>query len=280
MIFQLARRVATSAASRAVVASRTTRSFVATTTLPRATVSSSFKYSFSTKAAIDPRRDAQQEIWKQFLQTKQGASELFDDLDLNYNGKISVKEIEYFIKSVNREGVRDEAFDLLMKLGQQDNQKELNETEFRQWLAMAVEFDESAEKSTAKAQLKRGEQAVVAVNQSVGDNGAVSAVQVAIWDTYLSGENPIQSSIDLYRTIDLDHNGTISVEEITTFLNSINSRSIDPDEVEELMQAGSDHELTEGEFSIWLAGAVNVDGDHLRDDHSSRHDGDGCAPQL
>ena len=279
MIFQLARRVATSAASRAVVASRTTRSFVATTTLPRATVSSSFKYSFSTKAAIDPRRDAQQEIWKQFLQTKQGASELFDDLDLNYNGKISVKEIEYFIKSVNREGVRDEAFDLLMKLGQQDNQKELNETEFRQWLAMAVEFDESAEKA-ATAQPKRGEQAVVAASQSAHGNGAVSAVQAAIWDTYLSGANPIQSSADLYRTIDLDHNGTISVEEITTFLDSINCRSIDPDEVEELMQAGSDHEVTEGEFSIWLAGAVNVDGDHLRDDHSSRHDGDGCAPQL
>lgn len=212
---------------------------------------------------IDVRRNAQLELWESYLKTGQGASALFDDLDLNCNGRISIKEINYFLESVNKEGVvREDAFQMLLDLGQDH---ELEEIEFRQWLSMAME------------------QRIIATDDSNKDDlhdvnvGKPSAIQNRAWDAYLSGENLSQNADNLFRTIDLDHSGYISVDEINFFLNSVGRRAIDEDEAKELMELGGDHELTESEFAIWLAGAVNPDCDSLP---GSRLDGEGCTPQT
>ena len=95
-------------------------------------------YNFSTgKKIVDIRRDEQRNIWDAYLLGSISAESLFQSLDLNKSGTISVEEINYFMDSVDKANVSDEAFSLLQRLGADHP---LDVEEFERWLCMGTEL--------------------------------------------------------------------------------------------------------------------------------------------
>ena len=95
-------------------------------------------YNFSTgKKIVDIRRDEQRNIWDAYLLGSISAESVFQSLDLNKSGAISVEEINYFMDSVDKANVSDEAFTLLKRLGADHH---LDVEEFERWLCMGTEL--------------------------------------------------------------------------------------------------------------------------------------------
>ncbi|KAL7529793.1 hypothetical protein ACHAXR_003156 [Thalassiosira sp. AJA248-18] len=82
--------------------------------------------------------------------------------------------------------------------------------------------------------------------------------QLSIWSAYLSGST---SETSLFAEIDLNKSGTISVEEIGYFLDSVDRSGVNPKKFELLEQLGSDHQLDKKEFHRWLCMATDVKND-------------------
>ena len=93
---------------------------------------------FSTgKKIVDIRRDEQRNIWDAYLLGSISAESVFRSLDLNKSGTINVEEINYFMDSVDKANVSDEAFSLLQKLGEDHP---LDVEAFERWLCMGTKL--------------------------------------------------------------------------------------------------------------------------------------------
>jgi hypothetical protein len=83
----------------------------------------------------------------------------------------------------------------------------------------------------------------------VTSNPALSSWQLSCWSTYLS--NGLGSD-NLFRSIDLDHDNTISAEELKIFLESVHYKGVHPRAFKMLHELASDHGLNVKEFKSWL----------------------------
>lgn len=250
-------------------------------------------YNFSTgKKIVDIRRDEQRNIWDAYLLGSISAESVFQSLDLNKSGTISVDEVNYFMESVHRAGVSDEAFSLLQKLGENHP---LDVEEFERWLCMGTELrrvnpalegilDNLDDSSSSDSSDDEEES-----SSAPGDTKMVDArqgLQRLVWDTFLStGEH----GSDLFKMIDLNRNNRISVDEISFFIESVGSKGVDAAAFARLKARGEDHELSSKEFMAWLTSATGIDhaggdigGGPLEDaggEHSPiRDNADGCTP--
>jgi Ca2+-binding EF-hand superfamily protein len=253
------------------------------------------KANFSTgnKKLVDIRRDEQRNVWDAYLLGSISSDSVFRSLDLNKSGTISVEEINYFMDSVHKANVSEEAFNLLQKLGEDHA---LDAEEFERWLCMGTELrrvnpalegildnlDDSS--SSSDDEEEKGSSSATDSNNIVD---ARRGLQQLVWETFLStGEH----GPDLFKMIDLNRNGRISVEEISYFMDSVGGKGVDASKFSKLKALGEDHEVNSKEFMAWLTLATGIDhaggdigGGPVEDaggEHSSpvRDNADGCTP--
>jgi Ca2+-binding EF-hand superfamily protein len=210
----------------------------------------------SSVVVPSPRRQEQQDLFDYYIQNKAGATDLFHSLDLNYDEKISVKEIQYFLDSLDTTASSTSSLKTLIELGEDH---ELSQNEFEMWLSTATRGDSSADDNKSSA------------DAGASSTGTKRNLRTLLWDRWLATG---QNASELFHAIDLDHSETISVNEINSFLDMIEYRGLDMDDVEELLQLGRDHQLSPDEFQVWLAGATEPQV-HASD---NRNGAAGCAP--
>ena len=80
----------------------------------------------------------QKKLWDSYLANGRGAHELFDSIDLDQTGLIHRNEVIYFFDSVEREGVRPDAF---KRLEQLSTDHSLDQKEFLRWLTLATRME-------------------------------------------------------------------------------------------------------------------------------------------
>lgn len=240
------------------------------------------------KKIVDVRRSNQREIWAAYLNGSIDESALFFEIDLNRSRTITVEEIEYFLDSVNREGVAPGKFELLQQLGQDHV---LDKDEFHRWLVMATDvandgsgFAMKEEDSSSSSSSDSEDEATDAASNEAKPKRKVvdvrHSLQSMVWDVFLSKGT---CAPDLFKMIDLNRSGKISVSEISYFVESIGNRGVSHGALMKLRELGDDHELDEGEFYEWLGDATGVplgeDGEKLPEDvGSSRANAEGCTP--
>mmetsp|Transcript_3955 Transcript_3955/g.8410 ORF Transcript_3955/g.8410 Transcript_3955/m.8410 type:complete len:263 (-) Transcript_3955:309-1097(-) len=206
---------------------------------------------FSTKV-VDVRRAQQNNIWEDYLQSGAGAEDLFAELDLNYSNTISVLEINYFLESVSKKGVSEDAFQTLQKLGEDH---ELDLLEFKQWLGMATDVAQ-VEVSQPEPPVSKPKEEESPPNEPQPKKKLVDArhgLQKLVWDHYIStGKN----GDDLFLMIDLNKNGKISPLEVSYFLESVGKQGVKEEAFTDLVAMGDDHDFTKDEFVDWLESSV------------------------
>jgi len=79
----------------------------------------------------------QKECWKGYLSTGRGSDELFESIDSDGSGTITVGEINHFVDSLDRKGIHPRSFKLLLEMTH-DHQVTLEE--FKSWLVIATKF--------------------------------------------------------------------------------------------------------------------------------------------
>eukprot|EP00565_Helicotheca_tamesis_P006972 CAMPEP_0185730170 /NCGR_PEP_ID=MMETSP1171-20130828/8711_1 /TAXON_ID=374046 /ORGANISM="Helicotheca tamensis, Strain CCMP826" /LENGTH=601 /DNA_ID=CAMNT_0028399167 /DNA_START=53 /DNA_END=1858 /DNA_ORIENTATION=- len=80
-------------------------------------------------------------------------------------------------------------------------------------------------------------------------------LQKNLWNSYLASG---RGAYELFESIDLDKNGTVSAEEVVFFLDSVNREGVRSDEFARLEELVSAHqELNTGDFLRWLAAATS-----------------------
>ena len=244
------------------------------------------------KKIVDIRRDEQRNIWDAYLLGSISSESVFQSLDLNKSGTINVEEINYFMESVDKANVSDEALSLLQKLGEDHP---LDAEEFERWLCMGTELrrvnlalegildnlDDSS--SSDSSDDEEGSSSATGGDKIVD---ARRGLQVLVWDAFLStGEH----GPDLFKMIDLNRNNRISVDEISYFIDSVGAKGVDAAAFARLKARGEDHELNSKEFMAWLTSATGIDhaggdigGGPVEDaggEHSPiRDNADGCTP--
>ena len=228
-------------------------------------VQAQYNHGFSTgtkKKIVDIRRDEQRSVWDAYLLGSISADSVFRSLDLNKSGTITIEEINYFMESVHKAGVSEESFNLLQKLGEDHA---IDVDEFERWLCMGTELrrvnpalegildnlDDSS--SSDSSDDEEGASATSAPKMVDARRG----LQQLVWETFLStGEH----GPDLFKMIDLNRNGRISVDEITYFMeSSVGAKGVDAAKFERLKALGEDHELNTKEFLAWLTSATGID---------------------
>jgi len=219
-------------------------------------------FSTGTKKIVDIRRDEQRNIWDAYLLGSISADSVFRSLDLNKSGIINVEEINYFMESVHKAGVSEEAFDLLQKLGEDHA---LDAEEFERWLCMGTELrrvnpalegilDNLDDSSSSDSSDDEEDSTATSAPSKMVD--ARRGLQQLVWETFLStGEH----GTDLFKMMDLNRNGRISVDEITYFIDSIGAEGVDVAKFDKLKALGEDHELNNKEFISWLTSATGID---------------------
>ena len=90
----------------------------------------------------------QKKLWDSYLANGRGAHELFDSIDLDQTGMIHKNEVIYFFDSVEREGVRADAF---KRLEQLSTDHSLDQKEFLRWLTLATRMEPQKLKTIKKA---------------------------------------------------------------------------------------------------------------------------------
>jgi len=257
-------------------------------------VQAQYNHDFSTgtkKKIVDIRRDEQRSVWDAYLLGSISADSVFQSLDLNKSGTITIEEINYFMESVHKAGVSEEAFDLLQKLGKDHA---LDVDEFERWLCMGTELrrvnpalegilDNLDDSSSSDSSDDEEEASATSAPKMVD---ARRGLQQLVWETFLStGEH----GPDLFKMMDLNRNGRISVDEITYFMESVGAKGVDAAKFERLKALGEDHELNTKEFLAWLTSATGIDaaggdigGGPVEDaggEHSPvRDNAEGCTP--
>jgi len=193
----------------------------------------------------NPRHKEQFQLLEYYVKHKAGATDLFESLDLNYDEKVSVQEIQYFLDSLDDQ--HDDIINQLSPLSLQTllelgEDHEMSLPEFEMWLSLATRGAGDGTISTVTA---RG-----------------ASLAAILWNRWLAtGTN----ADELFHAIDTNHSDSISVPEIEAFLTSIQHRGLDAEDVEELVALGRDHQLSLNEFTVWLAGATEPQY-HARDD--------------
>ena len=254
-------------------------------------VQAQYNRSFSAKKIVDIRRDEQRSVWDAYLLGSISADSVFQSLDLNKSGTITIEEINYFMESVHKAGVSEEAFGLLQKLGEDHA---LDVDEFERWLCMGTELrrvnpalegilDNLDDSSSSDSSDDEEEASATSAPKMVD---ARRGLQQLVWETFLStGEH----GPDLFKMMDLNRNGRISVDEITYFMESVGAKGVDAAKFERLKALGEDHELNTKEFLAWLTSATGIDaaggdigGGPVEDaggEHSPvRDNAEGCTP--
>ena len=84
-----------------------------------------------------------------------------------------------------------------------------------------------------------------------------------VWDAYLatdpSSDGFAASAADVFRAIDVNRNLNVSVDELSAFLETVNSKGLNNETTTSfLKELGEDHELDEEEFRQFLNLATNV----------------------
>lgn len=101
-----------------------------------------------------------------------------------------------------------------------------------------------------------------------------------MWDAYLatdpSSDGFAASAADVFRAIDVNRNLTVSVDELSAFLDTVNSKGLVCNDTASsfLRELGEDHELDEEEFRQFLNLATNPGGS------GGNIDGDGDAASM
>ena len=205
-------------------------------------------------------------IWNKYLETGQGADNIFRSIDLSRNMSISPLELQLFVQSVESKGVSDAALDILNKLVTSDDKKEeMDQTDFQQWLNIAT-----SPPSPPPLQIKEEEKE----EESSKDGAMLSSVMKLrakrkskvmnlTWDRYLA--NPAEEAKNVFRLIDLNRNLSISSEELEIFLNSIDYRGIsNPKLVQEELQKNKkkegDDEMDFHQFMKWCFKNLKLEG--------------------
>lgn len=80
-------------------------------------------------------------------------------------------------------------------------------------------------------------------------SGDRQPVQKALWDSYLASG---RGGHDLFTSVDLDGNGSISASEVVYFFDSVEREGVHPDAFMRLETLSTDHELDLKEFLSWL----------------------------
>lgn len=240
------------------------------------------------KKIVDVRRSNQREVWSAYLSGQLSMDALFFEIDLNRSRTITVEEINYFMESVKSEGVDPKKFDLLQQLG---TDHQLDKQEFSRWLGMATDVkndgsgfaikDEDSSSSSSSSSSDsddEAEAAAAAPKKKIID--VRHGIQAMVWEHFLTKGT---GATDLFKMIDLNKSRSISVSEITYFIESIGSKGVSYGKLTELKALGEDHELNEEEFYDWLGSAtgvtLNEEGCVVEDHASStRNDGAGCTP--
>ena len=183
------------------------------------------------------------------------ADDLFTALDTKQRNLLSVQDITNFLETIGRSEVKQVAFDVLKKLG---NDYELDSDEFNGWLCMSVDLryinpmleglldgvkDEDEDSATAT-----GPPCQKAIDSNRG-------LQKLVWDTFLETGS---YGPDLFKLVDLNRDGKISVPEIAFFIESIQAKGVDSGHFARLKAKGEDHELREKEFMAWLTLVTGV----------------------
>ncbi|KAL9182680.1 hypothetical protein ACHAXT_013332 [Thalassiosira profunda] len=81
------------------------------------------------------------------------------------------------------------------------------------------------------------------------------SAQRSAWSSYLSGN---LSDSSLFAELDLNKSGTITVEEINYFLDSVHKEGVAESKFALLQELGGDHEMDRDEFRRWLRLATDV----------------------
>ena len=118
-----------------------------------------------TKVLEDTRRNLQRGLWETYMNTGQGANELFQSMTTGGGHHITLEDVQYFLSSIagvvaNAEGsnsavvLREDAFEVLRNISQSGFHRGINirnetqyhaldEREFYHWLSMAFIMKES-----------------------------------------------------------------------------------------------------------------------------------------
>mmetsp|Transcript_27585 Transcript_27585/g.55695 ORF Transcript_27585/g.55695 Transcript_27585/m.55695 type:complete len:340 (-) Transcript_27585:423-1442(-) len=193
------------------------------------------------------------DVWDAYLVGSISADDLFAALDTNKKDLLSVQDIHNFLEIVGRSDVKEVAFDVLKRLG---DEYELDSDEFNRWLCMSVDLryinpalegildgvKDEDEDNTAKAPCQK------AIDSRHG-------LQQLVWDTFLEtgAHGP-----DLFSLVDLNRDGKLSVSEIVLFVDSVQAKRVDIAQLAKLKARGEDHELGEKDFMAWLTLATGV----------------------
>ena len=252
--------------------------------------------SFATKI-VDIRRGEQKSAWQSYLSGSMSEASLFAQLDLNKSGTITVEEIDYFLDSVDRTGVDENKFRLLQQLG---DDHMLDRREFHRWLCMATDVkndgegfrisdNEDSSSSSSSSSDDDDERDNGYNDDAVAKKASIvidarRGLQSMVLETFLTTGH---GASDLFKMIDLNRSNTISVEEISYFIDSVGGRGeFQWGELAKLAAMGKDHELTAEEFYEWLSDSTGVDlAEDVAEDEekeneqsSIRDDAEGCTP--
>lgn len=191
-------------------------------------------------------------IWNTYLETGQGADNIFRSIDLSRNMSISPLELQLFVESIESKGVSDAALDILNKMVTSDDDKaeEMDQTDFQQWLNIATSppSPQTEEEESPSSSSKDGAMASSVMKLRAKRK---SKVMNLTWDRYLA--NPVEEAENVFRLIDLNRNLSISSDELEIFLNSIDYRGIsNPKLVQEELQKKTDDEDEEMDFHTFL----------------------------
>ena len=235
-------------------------------------------------------------MWSSYLTGKVSPNEFFIEIDLNKSGYISVDEINYFLDSVKRSGVDPTKFELLQQLG---NEHRLDKQEFERWLRVATDVkndgselscvkdkdpssssdssddDDDDDKAAESRKPLTPLQKAFPTKKKVVD--ARHGIQSMLWEYFLTTG---MGATDLFKMIDLNRSNSISVGEISYFIDSIGGRGVSYGKLSELRSSGSDHELSEQEFCAWLTDATGVEIKKEEEEYSigAIGDGESCTP--
>lgn len=253
---------------------------------------------FANKKIIDIRRNEQRATWSSYLTGSISPNELFIEIDLNKSGYISVDEINYFLDSVERSGVNPAKFELLQQLG---NDHQLDTKEFKRWLRVATDVtNDGGELSSVKDDDSSSSSDSSDDDDDDDDQAAAESrkpltplqkafptkkkvidvrhgLQSMAWEYFLTTGT---HATDLFKMIDLNRSNSISVGEISYFIDSIGGRGVSYGKLSELRSSGADHELSEQEFYAWLTDATGVEIKNEEEEHSigAMGDGESCTP--
>ena len=244
---------------RTVAAGRSQRGFVAvpknntTAPPPPAAIATNLSLPLQSNCRTFTSEADHKDVWDAYLVGSIAADDLFAALDTNQKNSLSVKDIHNFLETVGRSDVKEVAFDVLKKLG---DEYELNSEEFNRWLCMSVDLryinpalegildgvKDEDEDDTAEAPCQK------AIDSRHG-------LQQLVWDTFLEtgAHGP-----DLFKLVDLNRDGKLSVSEIVLFVDSVQAKGVDIAPFARLKARGEDHELGEKDFMAWLTLATGV----------------------